>query len=288
LSEAQLTWYSRTGERLGTLGTTARTTRPFPRISPDETQVACAVAFGDDREIYLFDTATGNQRRLTFDQVQQEVVAWIDDETLLYYENNSYNLSRMSLDGQTKLLGVGILPSVTPDHSEIIASRIREHWDWDLMALTPDGSQERVLLENPGVQWFGQVSPNGRYLVYQSDETGVIEVFVTTFPNASTRWQLTTDGGQQPMWSSDGSEIFFTTRNKIGRIAVRTDKGLRFDPPETLFERPSIDWSASWADGFDVSDDGQRFVLWAPEPVHENEQPRIVIVHNWYEEFRQR
>ena len=72
-----------------------------------------------------------------------------------------------------------------------------------------------------------------------------------------------------------------------GENLSQTGNEFRFDTPEILFERPSIDWSPTWADGFDVSSDSQRFLMWKPEALRDDEQPRIVIVHNWFEEFRQ-
>jgi hypothetical protein len=121
--------------------------------------------------------------------------------------------------------------------------------------------------------------------LYQSNETGRDEVYATTFPTPTTRWQVSTEGGQWPTWRSDGKEIFFTTHDQIWAVDAAIGSGLTLGTPRALFQRPVINWASRWADGFDVTNDGQRFVMMRNVQSQDSLQPSIVVVQNWFEEF---
>jgi hypothetical protein len=136
------------------------------------------------------------------------------------------------------------------------------------------------------MDWFAQLSPNERYVAYASDETGHEEVYITTFPEPTVRWQISTDGGSFPRWTADGRELFYTTRDAIMSVTVNTEGSFSFTPAEILFKRPHIDWSSRWYDGYAVTGDGQRFVLFRPILDEDGEPPAIVVVQSWFQEFR--
>ncbi len=152
-----------------------------------------------------------------------------------------------------------------------------------------DESEARQLVATPGVDWYPTLSPDGSILLYTSNETGRDEVYATTFPTPTTRWQVSTEGGQWPAWRGDGKEIFFTTHNEIWAVDAAIGTGLTLGTPRVLFRRPSTNWSTRWAaDSFDVSEDGQRFIMVQNVSGEEDVEPAIVIVQNWFEEFAHR
>jgi eukaryotic-like serine/threonine-protein kinase len=136
-------------------------------------------------------------------------------------------------------------------------------------------------LKTPAVLRNGQFSPDGRWVAYASNETGRWEIFVTSFPDARGKWQVSTGGGEQPRWRGDGKELFYLSgESKIMAVPVTT--GTKFDvgTPVELFQATPRQPVVS-ADLFvyDVSRDGQRFLI--NSPVKQAETQPMSIVLNW-------
>lgn len=126
----------------------------------------------------------------------------------------------------------------------------------------------------------GRLSPDGRYLVYQTDESGVFEVFVREFPSGRGRRQVSIEGGRNGYWSPKGDEIFYVRDRQLMSARVRTQPTLQVDVPRPLFtfERPN----AAEQPAFDTRD-GQRFVV---VKTLKPAQSSVVVVQNWFEEFK--
>jgi hypothetical protein len=121
-------------------------------------------------------------------------------------------------------------------------------------------------------------------MLFCSDETGILEVYATAYPKPGPRWQVSSGGGQEPQWSDDGTEIYYTDRRSMYAVKVSMENGLNLSPPVKLFDRPTIGWSSAYADGYDVTRDGKRFVFveYAEE---DDTSPEVVVVQNWHLEF---
>jgi hypothetical protein len=181
------------------------------------------------------------------------------------------------------------MASFTPDLSSVLLARKKsEGWDWDLVeqSLADSTRPATEIIATPNTEWWPAISPDGRTLIYVSDETGRDEVYATNWPHPTTRWQVSVEGGEWPRWRADGREIFFTTHDALFAVDVSTSGGLTFGTPHRLFRRPTTNWAPVWSDGFDVTHDGQRFVMLQPVRDEEAPPPSIVIVQNWFEEFR--
>jgi eukaryotic-like serine/threonine-protein kinase len=123
-------------------------------------------------------------------------------------------------------------------------------------------------------------SPNGRYVAYNSDETGRREIYVQTFPQPTGRWQISASGGVEPMWRRDGKELFFLTLDeKLMAVNVNTaSPGFEVGIPKELFQAQLIPlWF--WRNLYVPSPDGQRFLMLAP--VGQAKQEPITVVVNW-------
>lgn len=132
-------------------------------------------------------------------------------------------------------------------------------------------------------------SPNGNFLLFVSGSSGRDEVYVTTFPEPSTLWQISSNNGNFPRWSADGRTIFYTTTSELWSVGVTMgDRFLAVGTPKRLCARPTTNWSGRWPDGFDVSADGQRFLVAEAINAPNDAPPAIVTVQNWFEEFRGR
>jgi dipeptidyl aminopeptidase/acylaminoacyl peptidase len=125
-----------------------------------------------------------------------------------------------------------------------------------------------------------EVSPNGRWIAYVSDETGRREVYVTSFPDATGKWQVSTSGGENPRWRADGKEMYFTAGDEFIAVDVETT-GPRFDSaaPHPLFSvrvpAPVLGTRSTYA----VSPDGRRFLfnMWDSKAA----SSPITLVVNW-------
>jgi serine/threonine protein kinase len=286
----QLTWFDREGNKLGTLGPPLETGRPFPDLSPDGKSVLLSENFGESREIFVYDVDSGNRRRLTFDDARDDMASFHPNGTdIISYESGAYTTSIRPLDGSRppRVIENALMADITRDGSTLVAARkTPNNWVWAIHTMPADGSGESTpIIATGGVDWWPELSPDNRYLAYVSDETGRDEVYITTFPKATTRWQVSTDGGEWPRWRGDGREMYYTNHGHIVAVSIQMGTGLTLGTPHELFTAPSMNWTERWSDGFDVTADGERFIAVAPLHGESDTAPSIVVVQNWFEEF---
>ena len=128
-------------------------------------------------------------------------------------------------------------------------------------------------------------SPDGRFVVYRSDQSGRNEIYVRTFPDGENARRVSINGGQWPRWSRDGKELFYLEGNTLVTAPVSTSPTFTTGAITPLFQHASF---GGGGPGYDVSADGQRFVVVETlEPV-EAEPPSIRVVQNWFAEFEDR
>jgi hypothetical protein len=237
----------------------------------------------------MYDTTTGVRRQVTFTKLRHDVANWFPgEEQVLSHSISPFMLHLTSLDGSEpdRTLGEGALPLVTADLSTLYFARIKpDAWDFDIYTRPWEAEHDsaQALIEGPGVQWWPELSPDSKTMLYVTDESGQDEVYVTTLPDARRRWQISRDGGTSPRWRGDGREVYYALRDAIMAVEV-SPAGLPLGEPRELFLRPTTGWSEQWADGFDVTADGQRFVI-TENVGSEGAQPSIVVVQNWSAEF---
>jgi serine/threonine-protein kinase len=129
-------------------------------------------------------------------------------------------------------------------------------------------------------------SPDGDWVAYRSNESGRYEIWVRPYPGPGPSHLVSTDGGETPLWSRDGTEIFYRNGQSLMSAAVRTKPDFSSDPPRVLFAIP--DDIELFAYGFyDATPDGQRFVMVQKDPV-ELRPPELVIIPNWITELEAR
>jgi len=140
-----------------------------------------------------------------------------------------------------------------------------------------------VFLQTPFDEGASRFSPDGRFVVYVSDESGRFEVYVRSFPNGDGKWRVSTNGGGGPRWRRDGRELFYTEGDKLMAVAVTTQTSFSPGTPAPVFENSSL---PSFNPQYDVAPDGKRFIV--RERLVSEEPLAIHVVHNWFEEFRRR
>jgi len=170
----------------------------------------------------------------------------------------------------------------------------------DIGTLSMEGDHKhRVLLKEKYSHLQPQVSHNGRWIAYTSDESGQTQIYVRPFPEVDTgHWQVSTNGGDSPLWSHDDRELFYHNGDAIMAVPVKTETTFSLETPKLLFRGTyvfpnlsAIAQSINLLYPWDISHDGKRFLMIKPPGASTSAEggPRkINIVLNWFEDLKQR
>ncbi len=213
--------------------------------------------------------------------------AWMPDSQRLLLTGSSYELVLALLDGsaspKTLELGEAQNLSAVPDGSAVLFGRQRGAGQWDIWRLPlTNGGVAEPWLATESSERFPSVSPDGRFVAYQSNDSGRFEIYVRPYSGSGGRHLVSTQGGGRPQWSPTGSEIFFLSQRGLWTAAVRTSPTFAAEPPRKLFDLPD-----EIAGGWDVSPDGQQFVMVELDPF-ELRPLDLVVVPGWVDEMNAR
>jgi hypothetical protein len=283
-----LVWVDRQGGE-EPLGAPAR---PYvhPRVSPDGARVAVAIE-DQENDIWVWDLTRRMLDRFTFGPAADFAPVWTPaGDRLVFFSQGEgeHGLFWQPADrpGGAEKLSTGAPPSgVTPDGTEVIFAY---GGNQDLMMVALDGTRRvQSLLGTPAVERNGIVSPDGRWLAYESDSAGRFEIYVRPFPNASAgQWLISTAGGTRPLWAPSGQELFYVAPDGV-LMAVRADpRGDRWSSgsPTKILEGPYVTRGLRDKRTYDVSADGKKFLM-VKQPANQA-APQIVVVQNWTEELK--
>jgi Tol biopolymer transport system component len=174
---------------------------------------------------------------------------------------------------------------VSPDGKQLVFVRLTADTSADIYVASLSGdSQVRPVLNTPAYEGSARLSPDGHWIAYSSNESGRLEVFLGAFPGVERGVQVSTDGGTQPAWNPRGGELFYRTGTKMMSVAVETSPKLSLGAPRVLFDLRYAFGSGLTVPNYDVSPDGQRFVM----VKEESSSGRLNVVLNWTEELRAR
>ncbi len=290
-------WRDRDGKVLAAFG------RPQPLmwdpdLSPDGRNVVVS-AMENERDIWVHHTGRPVKTSLTFDEAPDYAPIWSPSGSHVTFTSLREGGRRIFVKpadgrGEARALAAGIgahlVSDWSPDQTYLLYSRVNPDTGRDLWYLRrkpDDGSYEPApFLVTPFNEEGAKFSPDGRFVVYVSDESRRYEVYVRPFPQAEGKWQVSTNGGTQPRWSADGKEIFYVEDDTLVAVAVTTRPGFALGPAKRLFASAGFRSLRTYAPQYDVSADGRRFVT--IEPAGEIPAPVIRVVQNWYAEFRDR
>jgi Tol biopolymer transport system component len=282
----QMVWLNRKGEKLGTVGEPGIYANPA--LSPDGTKLAVDRRVEGKLDIWTYDLKRGTASRLTFNADDDLNPVWSADGSRIFFTSTRQDQRDLY---QKASNGVG-------KTEPVFASRQQSK---SLNDLSPDGRYAIYDTDGSSPElWvlplFGerkpfafvqgkiraqqaQISPDGRFVAYTSQETGSDEIYVQTFPQHLGKWQISTNSGQEPMWRQDGKELFyFANRGTMMAVDVSTDSGkFQAGVPHELFEVSPI--RLGWRNHYVVSPDGQRFLMLVP--AGEAKPEPITVVVNW-------
>jgi Tol biopolymer transport system component len=178
--------------------------------------------------------------------------------------------------------------SVAPNSTRLLYSELTPGAGGEIRSLPIDGAsgqlkagEPQVFLKTATANAFATFSPDGKWVAYASNETDKWEIYVTSFPEARGRWQISTGGGDQPRWRGDGKELFYLSSDaKMMAVPVRTGANFDSGSPITLFQatpRPPVLVYDLFV--YDVTRDGQRFLI--NTPVKQAETAPMSVILNW-------
>ena len=291
-----------------------------PRVSPDGRRIAVDVAEGPAAvwQVWLYDLERDTFAPATFGDNNRHAVFAPDGTRIAFMlirDGRAQVLSQL-VDGS----GGALQLTTASDAPDVLA--IPYSWSPDgllaFVTVTPAGEGDAWLQPVPSAattathglatvagsaahstpaqhlfrsrldDGMPQFSPDGRWIAYASQESGSREIYVRPFPDSGGKWQVSVGGGNEPQWNHNGRELFYRTGEKMMAVEIDTRDGFVPGKPKILFEghsvpTPNPDWVRA---NYDVTPDGQRFLMVAPADPGRTASNRIEVVLNWTEELK--
>jgi len=276
--------------------------RPFmyARLSPDGTRAALDIR-DQENDIWVWDFTRQTLTRVSTSPGSDETPAWMPDGRRIVFASQSGGgeaILLQSADGSgvaerlTETTNAVRVSAVSKEGTRVLYSHARGATATDVMMLTLEkGQQPQPLIQTAFAEQNAEISPNGRWVAYESNVSGQFQVYVLPFPDVSKeRSQVSTDGGIQPHWAPSGQELFYLGPNGA-LMSVRVESGptWKAGTPTQLFEgRYYRGRGSSISRTYDVSPDGKRFLM-----IKEGDgssqstvTTNLVVVRNWLEEVK--
>jgi len=259
-----------------------------PSLSPDGRSLAITVEDGNpDIWVYQLDRKVLN--RLTFSPRSEHTPIWYPDGLRIAFVLDAppFHLYAVPADGSTEPTAVLESPidtyvdAVSPDGRWMVVRQLDSEEDYNLGLMEVGAGQDvRPLRNTQFTERFATVSPDGRYVAYESNESGRSEIYIQSFPEPGPRTQVTRDGGEAPLWA-ETSEFFYWNGNRLFAVPVRTAPELTIGEPQELFTASR--YTTKTSREYDVTADGRRIII---AKIPEASEPREVqIVLNWFSEL---
>jgi len=287
-AERRLMWVSRNGTEQS-LSAPPRDYQA-PRLSPDGRRVAVGI----EDQVWLLDLSRETLTRLTFEG-ENANPSWTPDGKRIAFQSNAIHIFWQLADGGggRERLTVGKHAqgpdSWSPDGQLLAFTELDPSMGRDIWVLPLSDRKSQLFLRTPSNESSPRFSPDGQWLAYVSDESGRYEVYVQPYPGPGGKWQVSTEGGTEPVWNRSGRELFYRGgNNKMMAVEITTRPSFAAGSPKLLFEAgqympPTGPFSYPFPN-YDVSPDGQRFLMITKE----SKPPQINVVLNWFEELKRR
>jgi serine/threonine protein kinase/Tol biopolymer transport system component len=267
---------------------------PFfaPRLSPDGQKIAYATA-GREWQIWVYDLSRGTNSRLT-DEGMADYPVWTPDgKRLLFNWQRSLvqNLFWRPYDGSSPIERLTtseydqFAGSWSSDGKTVALADSHPGTSYDIALLDVPSGRVTPFLNSRFNEAYPEFSPDGRWIAYKSDESGRDEVYVRPFPSPGMKYPVSSEGGTQPLWARNGKQLFYRRGDQVWVVDVRAEGGFTTSKPRLLFEKSGYIMGAPIR-SYDLSLDGQRFLMVKldqrkPTPVTE-----MILVQNWFEELK--
>ena len=307
-----LGWVDRTGKAVGVAGEPDANDLRYPELSPDGRRVAMTRTVQANQDVWLLDVVRGGMTRLTFDAANDVDPLWSPDGSRIAFNSNRtgvYGLYLKPSNGSGAEERLVDSPNTTTAQDwsadgrwllyyEIHPTTGRDLWALDITS--PDrpsassgrpepveGHTPRVVANTPAAELLVQFSPDGRWVAYQTNESGRFEVVVQPFPDAGGKWQVSTAGGVAPRWRADGKELYFLAPDApmVAVPVTAADTSFTAGTPMALFPTRIVDGGsvANNRPQYAVARDG-RFLI--NQSVGDATAAPITLILNWNPEAK--
>jgi Tol biopolymer transport system component len=288
---SQLSWYDRSGKAVGLAGEADSSQLLYTELSPDGQRVAMHRNVQNNSDIWIMDVGGGGLVRFTFDPAVETAPIWSPDGTKLAFSSNRkgpFNLYVKHAGGAN--LEGSVLETPRNKHPNdwskdgrfLLYGEDDAKTGRDLLALPVTGNDRKPIpvATSSFDENNGQFSPDGRFVAYETNESGRFEIVVQPFPEVTGRWQVSTNGGTQPRWRPDGKELFFMAPDGrlMASIVMATGTDFKASPAVALFGTNLVEGPGANRHQYAVSKDG-RFLL--NQRIESSNTSPITIVLNW-------
>jgi len=264
--------------------------RPYaePNVSPEGKRVAVTIQTSTF-DIWIYDLDRGTLSRLSFGGDDSQPV-WSPDGKRVAYSSSRAGVPNLfwryaDVSGPEERLATADHPQFpscfTPDGRALVFVDVDRKTREDIWVLPLDGSRKPVaFLRTPFREGRAALSPDGRWIAYASDESGRGEIYVQPYPGPGGRIQISPDGGDFPLWSPGGRELYYRNQEKFLAASIQTEPSFSASKPTVLFE-------GKYGEGWDVAPDGKRFYTTREKQV-DHATWQIHILLGWLEDVRRR
>jgi len=290
--QRQLVWFDRFGKEIGKVGDRDGAGSVNPSISSDGQRLARNRTVDGNNDIWLLDLGRGVLSRLTFHAANDIFPVWSPDGNRIVFDSDrtgTSDLYEKSVNGgasEQRLLATPKDKQAmdwSPDGHFLLYRSLDPKTSYDLWVLPLDGDRKPFpVVQTNFDERDGQFSPDGRWIAYQSNESGRFEIYVQSFPGGG-KWQISTNGGAQARWRRDGKELFYIALDArlMGvRIRLASDhKVVDVSSPTPLFDtRVGGALQGNLGQQYVVSPDGNKFLM---NTITEEATSPITVILNW-------
>jgi eukaryotic-like serine/threonine-protein kinase len=291
----QLIWFDRKGHEISTVGNPDTATPLHPELSSDGRRVAISRNVNGNVDIWLLETNRGLLNPLTFDAAVDDFPLWSPDGHQIVFTSNrkgAFDLYRKATngeDGEELLLSAPSFKSATDwsrDGRFILFRMTSPETGYDLWALPIGGDNKPIPIARTNAEERdGQFSPDGKWIAYQSNESGRFEIYLQAFPGPGTKSRISTNGGAQVRWRQDSRELFYVALDgQLMAVPIRLDsnsQAVEAGAPTALFRTRGFGGAVRGVNRqqYVVSPDGQRFLINALS--EESVVAPITLILNW-------
>jgi eukaryotic-like serine/threonine-protein kinase len=267
----------------------------FPRISPDGGRVAVDIR-EQESQVWLYDLIRGTLTRLTFEGSLSLSAVWAPEGKRLAVQSNKggpLNIFWEPADGSSGLERLTTSESLqfpvswSRDGQLLTFAEIDPNSGYDIWVLRLSDRKAQPFLRTPFNESVPQFSPDAHWLAYVSDESGRWEIYVQPYPGPGGKWQISTDGGMEPVWNPNGRELFYRSGDEMMAVDITTQPSFNAGKPRILFEG-RYEHTPATGPNYDISPDGQRFLMLKPNEQEVAAPTQINVVLNWFEELKRR